>query len=127
MQLRPATPYRQTRDYCFDWRSRTYLMGGILNVTPDSSLVRDGGLYDDVNAAIVQARHMRDAVVIILRHWRTSTKPNAVDVSLEEELHRVIPIVKAICRSEALIILLFRLIQQSGCCPTIYRSRSRCN
>ena len=67
---------------------------GILNVTPDS--FSDGGLYDDVNAAIVQAKHMRDHGVDILDIGGQSTKPNAVDVSLEEELHRVIPVVKAI-------------------------------
>ena len=86
-------PYNQTRDYPFNWRSRTYLMG-ILNVTPDS--FSDDGLYDDVNAAIVQAKHMRDHGVDILDIGGQSTKPNAVDVSLEEEHHRVIPVVKAI-------------------------------
>jgi dihydropteroate synthase len=85
--------YNQTRDYSFNWRSRTYLMG-ILNVTPDS--FSDGGLYDDVNAAIVQAKYMRDHCVDILDIGGQSTKPNAADVSLEEELHRVIPVVKAI-------------------------------
>lgn len=88
MQLR-----NQTRDYHFDWRSRTYLMG-ILNVTPDS--FSDGGLYDNVNAAVVQATHMRNSGVDILDIGGQSTKPNATDVSLEEELHRVIPVVKAI-------------------------------
>ena len=86
-------PYNQTRDYPFNWRSRTYLMG-ILNVTPDS--FSDGGLYDDVNAAIVQATHMRNNGVDILDIGGQSTKPNAADVSLEEELHRVIPVVESI-------------------------------
>jgi dihydropteroate synthase len=85
--------YNQTRDYLFNWRSRTYLMG-ILNVTPDS--FSDGGLYDEVNAAIVQATYMRNHGVDILDIGGQSTKPNAADVSLEEELHRVIPVVKAI-------------------------------
>ena len=85
--------YNQTRDYPFNWRSRTYLMG-ILNVTPDS--FSDGGLYDDVNAAIVQATQMRNNGVDILDIGGQSTKPNAADVSLEEELYRVIPVVKAI-------------------------------
>ncbi len=67
---------------------------GILNVTPDS--FSDGGLYDDVNAAIVQATHMRDHGVDILDIGGQSTKPNAAEVSLENELHRVIPVVKAI-------------------------------
>lgn len=86
-------PYVQTRNYPFNWGSRTYLMG-ILNVTPDS--FSDGGLYDDVNAAIVQATHMRDHGVDILDIGGQSTKPNAAEVSLENELHRVIPVVKAI-------------------------------
>lgn len=81
------------RNYSFDWRSRTYLMG-ILNVTPDS--FSDGGLYDSVNAAIVQSKQMIDQGADILDIGGQSTKPNAVDVSLEEELDRVIPVVKAI-------------------------------
>jgi dihydropteroate synthase len=81
------------RNYSFDWRSRTYLMG-ILNVTPDS--FSDGGLYDSVNAAIVQAAQMRDHGVDILDIGGQSTKPNAIDVDLKEELHRVIPVVQAI-------------------------------
>jgi dihydropteroate synthase len=86
-------PHNPTRDYPFNWQSRTYLMG-ILNVTPDS--FSDGGLYDDVNAAIVQAKHMREHGVDILDIGGQSTKPNAADVSLEEELHRIIPVVNAI-------------------------------
>ena len=93
MQLSPIQLCNQTRDYHFDWRSRTYLMG-ILNVTPDS--FSDGGLYDNVNAAVVQAKHMQNSGVDILDIGGQSTKPNATDVSLEEELHRVIPVVKAI-------------------------------
>ncbi len=82
-----------TRSYRFDWRSRTYLMG-ILNVTPDS--FSDGGLYDNVNAAIDQAKQMRDHGVDILDIGGQSTKPNAVDVSLDQELDRVIPVVQSI-------------------------------
>jgi len=67
---------------------------GILNVTPDS--FSDGGLYDDVNAAIVQAIYMRNNGVDILDIGGQSTKPNAANVSLEEELRRVIPVVNAI-------------------------------
>lgn len=82
-----------TRNYEFDWRSRTYLMG-ILNVTPDS--FSDGGQYNDLNAAIVQACHMRDHGVDILDIGGQSTKPNAEEVDLEEELRRVIPVVQAL-------------------------------
>ncbi len=83
----------QHRRYTFAWRSRTYLMG-ILNVTTDS--FSDGGLYDNVNAAIAQAQHMRDQGVDILDIGGQSTRPNAEEVSLEEELHRVIPVVEAL-------------------------------
>ena len=67
---------------------------GILNVTPDS--FSDGGQYDNVNAAIEQARHMRDHGVDILDVGGQSTKPNADEVTLEQELHRVIPVVTAL-------------------------------
>ena len=83
----------QHRNYTFDWRSRTYLMG-ILNVTPDS--FSDGGLYDNVNAAIAQAKQMMNDGADILDIGGQSTKPNANDVTLEQELHRVIPIVTAL-------------------------------
>ncbi len=85
--------HHQHRNYTFDWRSRTYLMG-ILNVTPDS--FSDGGLYDNVNAAIAQAKQMMNNGADILDIGGQSTKPNANDVTLEQELHRVIPIVTAL-------------------------------
>ncbi len=83
----------QHRSYTFAWRSRTYVMG-ILNVTPDS--FSDGGLFNDVNTAIAQATHMRDHGVDILDIGGQSTKPNAEEVTLEQELKRVIPIVTAL-------------------------------
>ena len=85
--------HHQNRSYTFDWRSRTYLMG-ILNVTPDS--FSDGGLYDNVAAAIAQARQMMNDGADILDIGGQSTKPNAEEVTLEQELHRVIPIVTAL-------------------------------
>ena len=83
----------QHRSYTFDWRSRTYLMG-VLNVTPDS--FSDGGLYDNLNAAIAQARQMMNQGADILDIGGQSTKPNAEEITLEQELHRVIPIVTAL-------------------------------
>jgi dihydropteroate synthase len=85
--------HHQNRSYHFDWRSRTYLMG-ILNVTPDS--FSDGGQFNTVNAAVAQATQMRDHGVDILDIGGQSTKPNAEDVSLEEELNRVIPVLEAL-------------------------------
>ncbi len=85
--------HHQHRQYRFNWRSRTYLMG-ILNVTPDS--FSDGGRYETVNAAIAQATYMRDHGVHILDIGGQSTRPNAEEVSLEQELDRVIPVVEAL-------------------------------
>jgi dihydropteroate synthase len=85
--------HHQNRSYHFDWRSRTYLMG-ILNVTPDS--FSDGGQFNTVNAAVAQATQMCDHGADILDIGGQSTKPNAEDVSLEEELNRVIPVVEAL-------------------------------
>lgn len=63
-------------------------------MTPDS--FSDGGLYDNVNAAIAQAKQMMNNGADILDIGGQSTKPNANDVTLEQELHRVIPIVTAL-------------------------------
>ncbi|OUC12998.1 MAG: dihydropteroate synthase [Alkalinema sp. CACIAM 70d] len=81
------------RDRTFNWGERTYLMG-VLNVTPDS--FSDGGKFTTINTAISQAQQMRDHGVDILDIGGQSTRPNAADVSLVEELDRVIPVIKAL-------------------------------
>lgn len=77
----------------FAWGQRTYLMG-ILNVTPDS--FSDGGKFDSVETAVDQALRLTAAGADILDIGGQSTRPQAEDVSLETELARVIPAVKAI-------------------------------
>lgn len=67
---------------------------GILNVTPDS--FSDGGQYQQLDAAIAQVKAMIDAGASIIDIGGESTRPGAQEVSLEEELRRVIPLVKAI-------------------------------
>ena len=67
---------------------------GILNVTPDS--FSDGGKYNSIDNALAQAQKMIDAGVSIIDIGGESTRPGAPDVSLEEELERVIPVIKAI-------------------------------
>jgi dihydropteroate synthase len=83
----------QLRDRTFVWGQRTYLMG-ILNVTPDS--FSDGGQFDTIAAALQQAQSLIDAEMDILDIGGESTRPNAATVSVEEELNRVIPVIKAI-------------------------------
>jgi dihydropteroate synthase len=81
------------RDRIFQWGQRTYLMG-ILNVTPDS--FSDGGCFCDLDAAVVQAQSLVDAGMDILDIGGQSTRPNAEDLSLQDELARVIPVIEAI-------------------------------
>ncbi|WP_039948798.1 dihydropteroate synthase [Vibrio ichthyoenteri] len=66
----------------------------ILNVTPDS--FSDGGQYHAFDSALIQAEKMIAAGVSIIDIGGESTRPGAPDVMLEEELARVIPVIKAI-------------------------------
>ena len=72
---------------------RTYVMG-ILNVTPDS--FSDGGNYNDVELALKRAKEMIEEGVDIIDIGGESTRPGAEYVSEEEEINRVIPVIKAI-------------------------------
>lgn len=72
---------------------RPHVMG-ILNVTPDS--FSDGGRFNSLDNALLQAERMIQAGVSIIDIGGESTRPGAPDVSLEEELARVIPAIKAI-------------------------------
>lgn len=67
---------------------------GILNVTPDS--FSDGGQFTHLDAALRQAEKLIQAGATIIDIGGESTRPGAPEVSLEEELNRVIPVVKAL-------------------------------
>lgn len=67
---------------------------GILNITPDS--FSDGGKLNSVEAACAQARSMAAAGASLLDIGGESTRPGALDVSLAEELQRVIPVIEAV-------------------------------
>lgn len=81
------------RDRCFVWGQRTYIMG-VLNITPDS--FSDGGLFNNRAAALAQARAMVAAGADIIDLGGQSTRPGAEQISLVEELDRVLPILQAI-------------------------------
>ncbi|MDF2936552.1 MAG: folP [Paenibacillaceae bacterium] len=74
---------------------RTLIMG-ILNVTPDS--FSDGGRYNTVEAAVVQARKLVEDGADILDIGGESTRPGSAAVPLEEELQRIIPVIEAVSR-----------------------------
>ncbi|MDD1794110.1 dihydropteroate synthase [Enterovibrio sp. ZSDZ42] len=67
---------------------------GILNVTPDS--FSDGGKFSHLDTALYHAENMLSAGASVLDIGGESTRPGAADVSLDEELSRVIPAIEAI-------------------------------
>ena len=72
---------------------RTYIMG-ILNVTPDS--FSDGGKFNEIEAAVRQAKKLVEDGADIIDVGGESTRPGAEYVTEEEEIKRVVPIIKAI-------------------------------
>jgi dihydropteroate synthase len=72
---------------------RTLVMG-ILNVTPDS--FADGGLRFDPERAIADGRRMIDDGADIVDVGGESTRPGAAPVSAEDELRRVLPVVRGL-------------------------------
>ncbi len=75
----------------FDYGKRTYIMG-ILNVTPDS--FSDGGKFNEVNKALNHAKEMIKDGVDIIDIGGESTRPGHKYVEADEEIQRVIPVIK---------------------------------
>jgi len=69
---------------------------GILNVTPDS--FSDGGRHNSLDLALRHAEVMINAGATLLDIGGESTRPGAAEVSEDEELARVVPVVEAIAR-----------------------------
>ncbi|CRL62908.1 dihydropteroate synthase [Proteus vulgaris] len=69
---------------------------GILNVTPDS--FSDGGTHNSLNDAVNHAAKLIAEGASIIDIGGESTRPGANDVSIDEELQRVVPVVEAICQ-----------------------------
>jgi dihydropteroate synthase len=67
---------------------------GILNVTPDS--FSDGGRFTGHEAALRQATTMARDGAAIIDVGGESTRPGAADVSEQEELDRVLPVIEAV-------------------------------
>ena len=65
---------------------------GVVNVTPDS--FSDGGRFYDTAAAVEHGRQLEAEGAAILDIGGESTRPGAADVSVEEELRRVLPVIE---------------------------------
>lgn len=70
---------------------------GILNVTPDSFF--DGGKYKDASKILNQVETMLSHGASFIDVGGYSSRPNADDVSLHEELNRVLPVIDLILNS----------------------------
>lgn len=86
--------------YAIRCRKRTLTLGkrtllmGVLNVTPDS--FSDGGLFFDKEKAISHGLRLVEEGADIIDIGGESTKPGSKPLELEEELRRVIPVIKSI-------------------------------
>lgn len=67
---------------------------GILNFTPDS--FSDSGQFYQLDKALIQIEKMLQAGASIIDIGGESTRPNADEVTLEQELERVVPLVEAV-------------------------------
>lgn len=77
--------------HILDYGEKTLIMG-ILNITPDS--FSDGGSYVELDRAITHAKEMVKNGADIIDIGGESTRPGFEAVSVEEELKRVIPVIK---------------------------------
>ena len=100
----PSVQHRSPFAYRFgsvqyDFGVRTHIMG-ILNITPDS--FSDGGMYQDVRSAVERGKKMESEGADFIDIGGESTRPGSDPLPLEEELHRIIPVIEALS-SEVMI------------------------
>lgn len=77
----------------FDTENKCYIMG-ILNVTPDS--FSDGGRFNNMDAALRHAEEMIRDGADIIDIGGESTRPGHQQITDEEEIHRVSPVIEAV-------------------------------
>lgn len=92
----------QCRELELELGRRTYIMG-ILNVTPDS--FSDGGKYNQIEAALQHAKEMIEEGADILDIGGESTRPGHIQISVEEEIERVLPVIRELRKQFPHILL----------------------
>lgn len=85
-----------------DFSKETIVMG-ILNVTPDS--FSDGGQYNSVAQAVARTREMVEQGAKIVDIGGESTRPGYTPISDEEEIERVVPVIRAIREAKIPVFL----------------------
>jgi len=90
---------------------------GIVNVTPDS--FSDGGEHADTDAAVAHGLALAQEGADILDVGGESTRPGADEVSVEEELRRVVPVIERLVRETSLPVSV------DTCKPEVMRAAVR--
>jgi dihydropteroate synthase len=75
---------------------------GILNVTPDS--FSDGGRYDSLEAAVSRGKEMAAEGAGIIDVGGESTRPGSRPVPADEEISRVVPVIRELARETRAIL-----------------------
>jgi dihydropteroate synthase len=75
---------------------------GIVNVTPDS--FSDGGQHGEAPAAIAQGLKLAEAGADILDVGGESTRPGSDPVSIDEERHRIMPVLSALAKEHVVSV-----------------------
>ena len=82
-----------TKTKVYELSQRSYIMG-ILNVTPDS--FSDGGEWNTVEKAVAHALEMVADGADIIDIGGESTRPGHTQISDEEEIARIVPVIEAL-------------------------------
>lgn len=96
------TQTRTAHGVTLDFSKETVVMG-ILNVTPDS--FSDGGLYNQVEQALARAKEMVEQGAKIIDIGGESTRPGYTPITAEEEINRVVPVIRAIREAKVPVFL----------------------
>lgn len=83
----------QIGNHSFDLKNECYIMG-ILNVTPDS--FSDGGKWNDRDRAMAHTAQMIQEGAAMIDVGGESTRPGHVQISIQEEIDRVVPMIHMI-------------------------------
>lgn len=76
---------------------------GILNLTPDSFY--DGGKYKDEKSVLNKVEQMIADGATFIDIGGYSSRPGATDISIDEELHRVIPIIELVLKHHPTLLI----------------------
>lgn len=90
-----ANSVLQCGSYTLDYSRKTLIMG-ILNITPDS--FSDGGKYNQLEGVVKRAKELVEAGADIIDIGGESTRPGYEEISVEEEIARVVPAIEAIVK-----------------------------